>query len=786
MIIKHVEIKEFGPLEDFSADLLPGVNLIEGVNESGKSSIIGFLRFVLYGLPARRGEEGAAERDRALSWKSSAADGSITVESEGKEYRIERRAAISGARESCTDRVRIIDLATGSEVHKGEVPGRVLLGVSQTVFDSTACIRQLNLGELDGAGVGEAIENMLFSADATVSVKNALNRLGAARRSLKNARGEGRLTVLERRRDELAARLERAEQSAVNIREAQSQAERCRSLASDIRKSLNANEDRLSAYGGLQTLRRFDMLHAGERKIAQLREQKAALEADGSFGGYLPDREYAPALDSAARRLDAAESARLDAYESVSRIRGGRIEHEELADIGDAAQRKLGDSWESDVPREYAARRAAVKRLASTGAILLALGLAAVAAGAVLVYFNLLNYAMLICAAVIVGVGAAAAVAGAVCLAVRSGKKRRCAALAEFFAVRGGERSKVLPTAEELEAAVRGASDAASERAELRALLSRLDAELAQKSAATDAALDEARGLLEKGGVKTDSRDVGEIINMLTAMAERARGFCEEREKLARDIDKYETSVEETASSLAGEDETALRARIAPVEQALAGQNLSDLKKARDFDRARLDKTEARRVELEKRLAALEATAESPVRLYPQWEAAAAETESCRRQLEAITLASSAIEGAGNSLRLGVTPRLRRDAGAVMSELTGGKYTEFGVGTDLSVTVGTEAGTRPVSALSVGTRDAAYFSLRRALVGLLFPRSAPPLLFDESLAMMDDDRARGLLASLCRRMNSGGGQCLIFTCQSREETMLDSLGEKYNCIRVGK
>ena len=87
MIIKHVEIKEFGPLEDFSADLLPGVNLIEGVNESGKSSIIGFLRFVLYGLPARRGEEGAAERDRALSWKSSAADGSITVESEGKEYR---------------------------------------------------------------------------------------------------------------------------------------------------------------------------------------------------------------------------------------------------------------------------------------------------------------------------------------------------------------------------------------------------------------------------------------------------------------------------------------------------------------------------------------------------------------------------------------------------------------------------------------------------------------------------------------------------------------------------
>ena len=302
MIIKNITVREFGPLEGFSADLAPGVNLIEGANESGKSSLIGFIRFILYGLPARRGD-GIAERDRALSWKGSAADGSMTVEYDGGGYRIERRAVLNGTRDNCVDRVRIIDLATGTEVHKGEAPGKVFLGVPQNVFDSTACIRQLDIGGLDGAGIGAAIENMLFSADATLNVKNATTRLTNARRALRNQRMQnGELDILERRRAELTARLSRAEESAKNISEARAQAEKCRTLAAEVRRSLNSNEDRLTAYGGLQTLHRFDMLHAGERKIAALRAQRDSLESAGGSSGYLPDREYAPALDAARRR----------------------------------------------------------------------------------------------------------------------------------------------------------------------------------------------------------------------------------------------------------------------------------------------------------------------------------------------------------------------------------------------------------------------------------------------------------------------------------------------------
>ena len=775
MIIKNITVREFGPLENFSCDLAPGMNVIEGANESGKSSLIGFVRFILYGLPSRRGEDSAADRDRALSWKSTAADGSMTVQCGEGEFRIERRATL-GSRENCIDRVKMIDLATGTEVHKGEVPGKVLLGVPQSVFDSTACVRQLDVGALDGAGIGEAIENMLFSADATVSVKNALTKLGAARRSLKNQRGEGKLTALERRRDELSSRLARAEAATRNIREAEAQAEKCRALSTEIRRSLNANEDRLAAYGGLQTLRRFDMLHAGERRIAELEAARASLEASCGFGGYLPDRSYAPALNAAAERVEAAAADRAETVDSAGRLSRGRLMDTALADAGDAAAVRYGADWDEVLPDRYAALCSGARRLAAAGAILLTLGIISAGAGAALLA---IAAAWRMAAFVAIGAGTVAAVCGAILLALRAGKKRRAFEVAGcvFRGIEEGRGAK-LPAQDAFEERVLAVSVAARERAELHALLAQLDATLAKKDAILEAALDEAKRLLAVGGVTADG-DAETVAVALRNQAARADDFCRESETLERDIAKYRASVSETAAALTDED-----ARIAPVAGALATQNLSDIKKARDFDRARLDSTEERRLELEKKLAALEATAEDPARLYSEWEAAAADAEACRRKFDAVTLAAASIEGAGSSLRLGVTPRLRRDAGAIMSSLTDGRYSDFGVGTDMSVTVGTPSGTRPVSALSVGTRDAAYFSLRSALVGLLFPDSAPPLMLDESLAMMDDDRARRLLAALCRRTADEGGQCIVLSCHGRERALLDGMGEKYNAVEI--
>ena len=107
MIIRKINITSFGSLSDFSAELSGGLNIISGANESGKSTILAFIRFVLYGLPSRRSEEGLLEYDRALSWASGRAEGSIEIECEKGSFRIERSGVRSEGRDGYSERCQI-------------------------------------------------------------------------------------------------------------------------------------------------------------------------------------------------------------------------------------------------------------------------------------------------------------------------------------------------------------------------------------------------------------------------------------------------------------------------------------------------------------------------------------------------------------------------------------------------------------------------------------------------------------------------------------------------------
>ena len=96
----------------------------------------------------------------------------------------------------------------------------------------------------------------------------------------------------------------------------------------------------------------------------------------------------------------------------------------------------------------------------------------------------------------------------------------------------------------------------------------------------------------------------------------------------------------------------------------------------------------------------------------------------------------------------------------------------MGISGDYSMT----AGTRPVDLLSAGTKDSAYMSLRLALLEVIFKDEKPFLAVDEALAQLDDGRAEAalrLLASYC----DGGGQCILFTCHTREEKLMDGIAK---------
>ena len=156
-----------------------------------------------------------------------------------------------------------------------------------------------------------------------------------------------------------------------------------------------------------------------------------------------------------------------------------------------------------------------------------------------------------------------------------------------------------------------------------------------------------------------------------------------------------------------------------------------------------------------------------------------------RKTYAALNLAIDAVGRASRNLYETIAPRLTEDAGRLMQLLSDRRYSALMLDETMHITAadsgdGTQ-GTVPVDALSAGTQDLAYLSLRMALLRMLYPGELPPLLFDEAFATLDDRRLARMIALLhraaCTEQNGteGASQALVFTCHKRERRAAEAL-----------
>ena len=78
MIIEKVVIKSFGLITDMTLEFSDKVNVIEGQNEAGKSTIAAFIRYMLYGFDDTEDSE-LGERRKRINWETGTAQGSMYV-----------------------------------------------------------------------------------------------------------------------------------------------------------------------------------------------------------------------------------------------------------------------------------------------------------------------------------------------------------------------------------------------------------------------------------------------------------------------------------------------------------------------------------------------------------------------------------------------------------------------------------------------------------------------------------------------------------------------------------
>ena len=175
MKLEQVSVRSFGLLRNYTVNFENGLNIVEGGNETGKTTLAAFIRFMLYGFDESEGL--LSEREKRINWQTGTAEGSMTLSTASGRYRIDRRVARHGEGDAVryTETCEVTDLGTSRPVNFGMTPGEALLGVGRSLYESTAFLGQLSDGKT-GDEVRESIENLMFSGDEKINTGAAIER----------------------------------------------------------------------------------------------------------------------------------------------------------------------------------------------------------------------------------------------------------------------------------------------------------------------------------------------------------------------------------------------------------------------------------------------------------------------------------------------------------------------------------------------------------------------------------------------------------------------------------
>ena len=315
--IEKVEINSFGKLKNTVLTPGKGMNVLTAPNESGKSTLAAFLKFVFYGFTEGRKKE-LAENDKKLytPWDSPLTEGSVTLWVGEKQYRVFRSS--SGTKETCT----LTETATGRTLPAGEVPGELLFGVSEEVFSRTLFFRQLTLPQSKDGVLAEQLQNVAVSAEEQTSSKKAMERLTKAKNELKGRAGSGKIPALERELATLESALETAKAERVRLEELRAEEEGHKAL-------LKANEKRTREVGEeMENLRRWDAALKLKNLLRMQEETEKAKEA------YLRAKEASGEVQTADVRTAAealrGHNAALKKLQTVEALPREEIPEEEL------------------------------------------------------------------------------------------------------------------------------------------------------------------------------------------------------------------------------------------------------------------------------------------------------------------------------------------------------------------------------------------------------------------------------------------------------------------------
>ena len=760
MIIKELYIAEFGGIKDkkieFGNENM--LNIIYGENESGKSTVFLFIKFMLYGL--QRKSQTNTERERSLSWSGGVASGSLVLIHNGKEYRIER----TFSDRSRGEKLVILSLDSGTSVTTDKAPGEYFLGVPREVFESSACVGQMRSGEINGEKTAQSLSNMLSSADESIDTSSVLKELNTIRTSyLHKNQGGGSLYEDESKINSLKIKLDEAKNASLAIEGKSESFDKIKREYEALKIELEEKDALVTQFNKIATVRRFEALRKKEAEISSMVEKKDICAKASLKTEFFPDRTHVAELRAAARELTDAEQRLLartnkrDAHTADYDV--------ELAELGTKAEQN-GGKEKILLPINDKISKAKSKRKNAFifGAIALCLALFG---GIAIGFINLYVGIAALCG--FAGIGAVAVVT------FIGSQKAKKSATAELCAL--AEVYKTTPDglSDKIDESIGELLKMRAYNTENAKLLAEL--ELAEES------LECVRDRAYKMLVLTLGEEAEPDTSTLESEASRLSAFLDEYEALKNEENAFLRILDNERNSLARYDEQKLRSEITVSFDAATQEAVDEAERTKSFLLAKKAACESKITLLQNELIALRIKAEDPMPIADRLAQLEEKVKKDRSFYDALILAMTAIEDASASMRGNVTPIISKMASDIISRISGDKYSVLRTNSRLDVMLDNNGFAVNSELLSAGTKDAAYIALRIALIMQIYGKERPPIIFDESLCQLDDKRlskVMELLSTFCEE----GIQVIFFTSHKREAKYCEDGNIGYNLISL--
>ena len=737
MIIEKISIGKFGKFENKTLVFSEGINLIEGENESGKSTVFAFLRFMFYGLSESPSADGLSDRQKYTGMWEGKAFGTLEFSCSKGRFRIERKLGMGG-KGAPKEEVAIIDLQLSTPI-KGTDPAALFLGVPEEVFLRSCFLDQLCCQPIGSEHLGRAVENMLSSSDESV---NALNSAGKLQKELELLEGEdGQIAEKNALLSDLRLRMAKTREQEdkrllQNLKENRKKIENNRKDLAECQREV----------GYTDALRRVALLKRAGKAAEELQAAQGELEnLQKEFGcrNFYPTKAYVKELASYA--MD-GQMLLTGISEGEERIKALQSEVEALP-VFSGGQEELLSSISALEKRRDGLK---IKRLA-------VLGLAGI--GAILTVIFLTTKLFL-------GAGISGAVA-LICAAVSEVLRRRMRSAEEetdkiYESVGAKNRAEVTSSV------ARNAAKAAK-RETLLGSLEETAAKLKKDRVSLEKILGKANA---SAGLWGRAVKTGEDLRRLALEAEEAlerRKTAEEKERQAKtQLSALETpgSPEELKRLFKTVKENKDLRELTPAEYKDRTVKIKFYTQTVEALGKRVETQERRVNELEKEMEDYGELAEEEKKTEAEWN------RLCRRQ-KVLTVARDTILETMSYMKEQILPGVLSEAEKFLKTATSGKYGKLSAGENFRLSVADDEGRiYPITALSCGTAELCYIALRFGMTTGLFGGQPMPFVFDESFAHLDDLHLAAAFLALKERAEEKKDQIFLATCRKRDASLL--------------